>query len=178
MLGMRLLRKIWPGLWRDVILNVVISSVLVPIQLRWRLLRTYGLQVSRSRISPCVWFGSSRVTIGEGSFINYGCMFNTTAPIAIGHNCDVGMQVMFATSSHEIGGSDRRAGKATAAPITVEDGCWIGARAVILPGVTVGRGTVVAAGSVVTRNCEPNSVYAGTPARKTRDLNTASGVSQ
>ena len=48
------------------------------------------------------------------------------------------------------------------------DGCWIGARAVILPGVTIGEGTIIGAGSVVTKDCEPGAVYVGVPARRVR----------
>lgn len=108
--------------------------------------------------------------IGQGTFVNYGCMFNTTAPITLGQNCDIGMNVLFVTSSHELGPAERRAGAATADPIEIGDGTWIGANAVILPGVTVGAGCVIAAGAVVVRDCDANGLYAGVPARKVRSL--------
>lgn len=165
-----LLSKIWPGAGRDIVLNSLIASPLLPPVLRWRALRAYGLDVSRSRISPKVWFGSTRVKIGRGTFVNYGCMFNTTAPITLGQNCDIGMNVLFVTSSHELGPAERRAGAATADPIEIGDGTWIGANAVILPGVTVGAGCVIAAGAVVVRDCDANGLYAGVPARKVRSL--------
>lgn len=167
---MSILKRLWPDFSRDLILNGIIASPLFPAPLRWRALRVYGMNIEPSRISPGVWFGSSRVSVGARSFINYGCMFNTTAQITIGANCDIAMHVIFATSSHELGDSSRRAGKATADPILVGDGTWIGARSTILPGVTVGRGTIIAAGSVVTKDCEPNSIYAGVPAKKVKDL--------
>jgi acetyltransferase-like isoleucine patch superfamily enzyme len=128
------------------------------------------MEVANCRISPNVWFGSRRVSIAENTFINYGCMFNTSAPISIGKNCDVGMGVLFATSTHELGGPTHRAGKACPKPISVGDGVWVGARAVILPGVRIGSGAVVAAGAVVVGNIESNSLYAGVPAKKIRDL--------
>lgn len=53
---------------------------------------------------------------------------------------------------------------------TVGDGCWIGANATILPGVTVAPGCVIAAGAVVTKDTEPDGLYAGVPARRVRDL--------
>lgn len=167
---MGIIDRLWPGLYRDVVLNSLIASPLFPTPLRWRALRAYGMHVERSYISPRVWFGSSRVAIGEGSFVNHGCMFNTTAQITLGRNCDVAMNVLFATSSHEVGGPSRRAGAPIAAPISVGDGSWIGAGAVILPGVTIGDGTVIAAGSVVTKDTEPHSLYAGVPARAVRGL--------
>ncbi|MGO4653014.1 DapH/DapD/GlmU-related protein [Arthrobacter sp. 2RAF22] len=167
---MGILNRLWPGVYRDVVLNSVIASPLFPAPLRWRALRAYGMQIEQSVISPGVWFGSSRVSIGAGSFINYGCMFNTTAPIMIGKACDVAMHVVFSTTSHEVGGKDRRAGKATAASITVGDGTWIGARAIILSGVTIGDGVVIAAGSVVNKDCKSHGLYAGVPARRIKDL--------
>lgn len=165
-----MIRHQWPGLWRDVVLNRVIASPLVPISLRWRLLRAYGMDVQHSRISPDVWFGSRRVTIGADTFINYRCFLNTSAAITIGSRCDIGMGVLFATSSHELGDPTRRAGAPTADPIVVGDAAWIGGGSILLPGVTVGEGAVVAAGSVVTRDVPPHTLAAGSPARVVRDL--------
>lgn len=171
MLDMRILRRMWPGLWRDLLLNTLFASALVPVPLRTRLLRLYGLKIGRGVfVSPTVWFGSKRVSIGDRSFVNYGCRFNTTAPIVIGADCAVGMDVVFATDSHELGGHDRRAGAGTAAPITVGSGVWIGARAVLLQGVTVGDGAVIAAGAVVVRDCPADGLYAGVPAALVRSL--------
>ena len=155
-----------PGatLTRDIVLNYFLNSPLIPIQLRWRLLRAYGLQIERSSISPKVWFGSSNISIGEGTFINYRAIFHTHGRISIGKNCDIAMDAEFITTAHEVGGPDRRAGQPVPRPISIGDGVWIGARALIMPGVTIGSGAVVAAGSVVTGDCEPNSLYAGAPA--------------
>ncbi|MFJ6268600.1 acyltransferase [Pseudarthrobacter oxydans] len=172
---MSILDKVWPGAVRDVILNTLIASPLFPRPLRWRALRMYGMSVGQCKISPDVWFGSSRVTIGEGTFINYGCMFNTSAPVTIGRNCDIGMRVTFVTSSHELGGTLRRAGAAAFAPISVGEGSWIGANATILPGVTIGAGVVVAAGAVVVGDCAAHGLYVGVPARRVRDLPDGAG---
>lgn len=167
---MSLIKKLWPTLARDIVLNGLMASTLIPAQLRWRLLRAYGLAAEPSYISSKVWFGSGKVSIGRDTFINTGCMLNTAAPITIGSRCDIAMNVVFATSTHKIGPTARRAGTLSSAPIVVGDGCWIGAAAVILPGVSIGPGTVIAAGSVVTRDCAADSLYAGVPARKVRDL--------
>jgi maltose O-acetyltransferase len=129
-----------------------------------------GAEVDKCWISPKVWLGSTNLSIGRDTFINYGCMLDGTGRIDVGSRCDIGMQTLFVTSSHILGSSDRRAGALTTGSIEIGDGTWIGARAVILPGVKIGEGAVVAAGAVVTRDCEGGWLHAGTPARKIRLL--------
>lgn len=73
--------------------------------------------------------------------------------------------------SHEIGGSDYRAGIRNDHPVRIGSGCWIGANVTVLPGVNIGNGCVIAAGSVVAMDCEPDCLYAGVPARIKKKLN-------
>lgn len=155
---------------RAITINGIASWEIIPTRHRWRVLRAFGMDAAPATISPRVWFGSTRVTIGRGSFINRECMFSTHAPITIGDNVDIGMRVTFVTGSHDIGTATRRAGKHVDAPIIVGSGSWIGAGATILPGVTIGDGAVIAAGAVVTADCEPNAVYGGVPARLLRTI--------
>lgn len=129
-----------------------------------------GVDAGACAISPGCWFGGTDIRIGAGSFINYGVFFDNSAPITLGQRCDVGMQVMFCTSEHQLGPGSRRAGPVGGRPIVVGDGCWIGARAVILPGVTIGAGCVIGAGSVVVHDCAPDGLYVGSPAVRRRDL--------
>lgn len=167
------LQKLWPNLRRDIVLNGILGSALIPTFLRWRLLRLYGLEVSKSRILPHVWFGNSNITIGEDTFINYRCVFNTHGGITIGARCDIAMDVHFITNTHEVGTPERRAGRSISHPIVIGDGVWIGARSMILPGVVIGDGAIVAAGSVVTSDCAPNTLYAGSPAQAKKNLSTS-----
>jgi maltose O-acetyltransferase len=132
-----------------------------------------GMQVERSLILSGSRITGTGIAIGEGSFINHGCLFDTSAPISIGRRVDIAMQVSFVTTSHEIGGPGRRAGKQVCRSITVHDGAWIGARTVVLGGVIIGAGSIIAAGSVVTKDCEPNTLYGGVPARRIRSLDEA-----
>lgn len=162
--------RIWPGFWRDIMLNGIVASVVIPRPARWRLLRIAGLQVDRCRVSPKVWFGGRNIEIGSGSFVNYGCRFDSTDWIRIGKRCSIGPDVSFLTSTHLVGASSQRAGSSQAQPISVGDGCWIGARVTILPGVTIEAGCVIAAGTVVVNSCAANGLYAGVPARRIRDL--------
>lgn len=164
------MRKLWAGVGRDLLLNTAIASPVVPTALRWVLLRAAGMRVERCGVASRVWFGSRRMTVGRGTFIGYGSMFDTFAPIAIGRDCAIAMQTTFVTSTHQLAGPAKRAGAIETRPIVVGDGVWIGARSTILPGVTIGDGAVVAAGAVVTRDCEPNTLYAGVPARAVRRL--------
>ena len=157
-------------LWRDILLNLLIASPLLPSRLRWRALRAIGMDVSRSHIMARCFFGGKNVRIEPGAFISYDCFFDNSGPVTIGERTSVGMRVTFATSTHEIGDHNKRAGIAVAKPIKVGDGCWIGAGVTILPGVHIGNGTVIAAGAIVTQDCNPNCLYAGVPATRIRTL--------
>jgi len=130
------------------------------------------MRLGRCRIKPGVFFGSALVSIGDRSFVNYGAFFDGSAAISVGPDCSIGYQAMFIASTHDLGPSSSRAGGDKAKQIEVARGCWIGARAVILGGVTIEEGCVIAAGSVVTSNCSSNGLYAGVPARRIRDLSS------
>ena len=147
--------------------NAVVGSSVVPYPLRWRLLRALGMPLEPCALGHGIYFGGFD-HIGEGSGINLGAVLDNLGPIRIGRNVSIGHQAMLLTSSHEHGVEEIAAGRPVGLPIVVEDGAWIGARAVLLPGVTVGAGATVAAGAVVTRDCLPGHVYAGVPARMVR----------
>ncbi len=106
--------------------------------------------------------------IGIDSYININYIFE--GGISIGNEVYVGMGCTFVTSHHEIGGPTKRAGELECKPIYIEDGYWIGANCTILPRVTIKRGAVIAAGSVVNNDCESNCLYAGVPAKLKRVL--------
>ncbi|WP_425269614.1 DapH/DapD/GlmU-related protein [Gordonia alkanivorans] len=80
------------------------------------------------------------------------------------------MDVLFVTDTHELGPHSRRAGENKSAPIKVGNGVWIGARAVILPGISIGDGVVIASGAVVAADCENDGLYAGVPARRIKTI--------
>jgi acetyltransferase-like isoleucine patch superfamily enzyme len=114
--------------------------------------------------------GSADVSIGSEAFINVGCFIDASAAVAIGDNVRVGDHVRLITSTHEIGPSERRAGPGKSAPVIIEAGCWLGSGVVVLPGVTIRRGSVVAAGAVVASDLPADALYGGVPARRIRDL--------
>jgi acetyltransferase-like isoleucine patch superfamily enzyme len=154
------------------VFNAVQASRLVPRPLRYVLLRAFGIGTATHLISHGCWFGGRDVQVGQGTFVNFGCVFDNLAAVRIGARCDIGMEAMFVTSTHEPGAPERRAGAVGGKPVTVGDGCWIGARVMVMPGVSVGDGCVLAAGAIVTRDCEPHGLYAGVPAQRVRDLGT------
>jgi maltose O-acetyltransferase len=119
-----------------------------------------------------LFYGGGDMTIGEQTWISPGFIVHThlEAEIKIGRSCDIGPRVELITGSHQIGDGSRRAGLGTASSIYIGDGCWIGARSIILGGISVGNGSVIAAGSVVTNDVEPDCLYAGIPARLKRRL--------
>lgn len=157
---------------RDIALNRIASGYGVPAQARRWILSMSGHDIDPTAlINPKTFYGGTKgLTIGPGTFLNYGCFFDLGAATTLGSNVAVGYEVMFITCSHEEGTAERRSGIATTAPIQVGDGAWIGARAVIMPGVTIGEGCIIASGSVVRSDCKPHSVYAGVPARFKREL--------
>lgn len=155
---------------RDLVLNRFVASPLVPRPLRWRLLSGLGLDVARSAVSAGGHYGGRRISIGRGAFLNYGVFLDNTAPIRIGARAQLGPEVMVLTGTHHIGDTSARAGAPFGSPVSIGDGVWIGARATVLPGVTIGEGCVIAAGAVVAGDCAPDGVYGGVPAKLLRPL--------
>ena len=153
------------------VINTIAASHLTPAAIRYRLLRAYGVKIDRSVVLRTGFYlDGPNLEIGAGTFVNVGCYFDGSAAIRIGSECDIAAQVMFCTSTHALGPRARRAGPPTVAPIVVGDGCWIGTRATLLPGVTVAPGCIVAAGAVLTRDTSPNGLYGGVPAVLLREL--------
>ena len=109
-----------------------------------------------------------RLVIGDRAFINYGVDIAATGLVAIGADCLIGTHVSIIDNAfHDV--VDRQQVPAPR-PVVIGDNVWIGNRAIILPGVTIGEGAVVGAGSVVTRDVPARTVVAGNPARVVREL--------
>jgi acetyltransferase-like isoleucine patch superfamily enzyme len=110
------------------------------------------------------------LTIGEHTLITGGLHIDLGAAVHIGNWVRIGHDVTLLTINHALGASFLRAGTSSFEEIVIEDGAWIASRCTVLPGVTVGRGAIVAAGAVVTRDVPPNTLVAGVPARVLRAL--------
>lgn len=115
----------------------------------------------------------SYLTIGEGAAIATPCTLTLYAPLTIGRRVHFGPGVTVLTGTHEIGPAEERCGPYRFAPVSIGDGTWIGASAIIQPGVTIGSGCVIAAGAVVTRDMPDNMLVVGNPARPVQKLDAA-----
>lgn len=113
--------------------------------------------------------------IGDHTVIGHGASFTVGDRITIGRHCQIapGVAILDAPG-HPLDPATRRTGspalREDVKPVTIEDDVWIGQRSIILPGVTIGRGSVVAAGSVLMTSVPPNVLVAGNPARQFRVL--------
>ena len=122
---------------------------------------------SFSLIPPFYTTGGEDIRVGRNVFINQNCTMYDLGGIDIGDDVMIGPNVSLITSSHPIEPSQRRAFVA-AKPIVIEKNVWIAAGVTIIGGVRVGENSVVAAGSVVTRDVPRNTLVAGNPARVIR----------
>ncbi len=110
------------------------------------------------------------VHLGPRSFVNFDAVMLDVAPITIGAGCQLAPRVQLLTATHPIDPAARASRWEWGEPITLEDEVWLGGGAIVLPGVTIGAGTVVGAGAVVTRDLPPGVVAVGNPARVLRDI--------
>ncbi|WP_415407815.1 acyltransferase [Sulfurovum sp. CS9] len=140
-------------------------------KIRFRLLRLAGMKIngrcmilSPLRISPIG--GAKNIDIRRGAFINMDVRFGVPdGQVIIGKNALIGARVSFETVSHPTNYTPGKMRTRTTGSIVVEDDVWIGAGAIIIQGVTIHRGAIVAAGSVVTKDVEANTIVGGVPAK-------------
>lgn len=132
--------------------------------------RLFGKPVDPSfRVFPPFYtdFGKN-ITVGKNVFINACCHFQDQGGITLGDNCLVGHNIVFATLNHGFAPEERQS--MLPAPIVVGRNVWIGSNSTILQGVTIGDNSIIAAGSVVTKDVPANAIVAGVPARFIRSI--------
>lgn len=126
----------------------------------------------RIEVENCAFFSGVRlecwrgalIRIGNGTYLNRNTEIIAARSVVIGRDCKIARDVIIMdTDQHPLPG-----GKLVAEPVTIEDGVWIGARAIVLKGVTIGHDAVVGAGSVVTKDIPAAAIAVGTPARVLR----------
>lgn len=166
--GIKLKRLLWIVVWHS-----LASWMPYFVGKKWRnfLLHCFGMKY-KGRVS---FYPSSKVwapwNLELGSYVAIDDSVNlySADKIKIGTKVAISREAFICTASHDISKPNR---PLVTAPITICDGVWIGARAIVLPGVTIGEGAVVAAGAVVTKDVEPWTVVGGNPAKfiKKREL--------
>ena len=166
------------------VIKILIKSSLLPAYL-WDMIWAPIYKRAMKRCGRGVYLrpmssdfkGLENLSIGDGTSIPKGSTFYCTkAPLTIGKKVIFGPKPTIITGDHriDIQGkyiidiTDDEKLPENDQPVTIEDGCWIGANVTILKGVTIGHDSVVAAGSVVTKSCEPYSIIGGVPAKLIR----------
>ena len=104
-----------------------------------------------------------RVKIGKGTVVGYNCELDGRRCLTIGKHVNISSDVKFYTLQHDYNSIDFAA---VGAPVIIEDYVWVSVRAIVLPGVTIGKGAVIAAGAIVTKNVEPYAIMGGVPEKK------------
>lgn len=129
-----------------------------------RIFRQCGRGVN---VRPGVYFGSGRnLSLGDDSMLGQNSIIGSTAEVRIGNDVMMGPEVLIYTSNHGTArGIPMRRQPLECAPVSIGNDVWIGARCIILPGVTIGEGAVLAAGAVVTSDVPANAVVGGVPAK-------------
>ena len=141
------------------------NSYHTPEELRKMMSRLIGKRVDDTfRLFPPFYtdFGKN-ITIGKNVFINSGSHFQDQGGIVIGDGALIGHNVVLATINHALAPSENR--RNYYAPIKIGNNVWIGSNATVLPGVTIGEWSVVAAGAVVSKDVPPYTVVGGVPAK-------------
>jgi acetyltransferase-like isoleucine patch superfamily enzyme len=112
------------------------------------------------------FFNPAGVTIGHDSLVGSNCFLDGRAPLTIGNHTSLASDVLIYNDEHNINSADY---ENSFGPVTIKDYVFIGPRAIILPNVTIGKGAVVAAGAVVTKDIPDFEVWGGVPAKKISD---------
>jgi len=106
--------------------------------------------------------------VGEDTVVNFGCYLDNRRGIYVGNNVGIAHNTKIYTLGHDLNDSSFAT---KGAPVNIEDNVFVFSNALIMPGVTIGVGAIVLAGSVVTKDVEPWTIVGGNPAKKIRDRN-------
>lgn len=110
------------------------------------------------------------IHLGRDVFMNFNCVILDVVPIHIGDRVQMASAVQLLAADHPLDPVERASGREFGRPITIEDDVWLGGGAIVCPGVTIGRASVVGAGSVVTKNIPAGVVAVGNPCRVLREI--------
>jgi acetyltransferase-like isoleucine patch superfamily enzyme len=165
-----IIRTSW---WRLLGLRVGTGTLLPKVYITWPHQVSLGAHCTVEQDAyfkyDGIWAPGPRLVIGDHVFVGAGCEFNFKLGITIGSHCLIASGCYFIDHDHQSTRRDVPMGTQTGgpeAPITLESDVWIGANVVLLKGVTIGRGAIVAAGAVVRHSIPPYEIWGGVPAKK------------
>lgn len=177
-LRQRAMRRLEHGGLRGHVLGFLLrrklaGSGLLVVTRGWRL-PDIDNRGGRIVVGSCAFFPGTRlecwpgakIEIGDGTYLNRNTEVVAFGSVMIGRDCKIARDVLIMDSDqHALPGEDL-----VVMPVVIEDRVWIGARAIVLKGVTIGHDSVVGAGAIVTRSIPPRSVAVGQPARVIRTV--------
>lgn len=126
--------------------------------------------LSRVATTDIVVGDGGTLEIGDRVYINHGTSIGATELVRIGSDCSIGTHVVMMDNDFHRIEPERRRERPASQPIVLEPNVWLGASVIVLRGVTIGEGSAIGAGSVVTSNIPPRSLAVGSPARVIRSL--------
>lgn len=141
---------------------------LVPNPIRNCYLGLYGVVIGKGSCVHrcCKFFHVGKLSIGKNSVVNFGCYLDNRRGITIGDNVGLAHNTKIYTLGHDLNDPEF---KTKGASVHICDNAFIFSNTMIMPGITVGEGAVVLAGSVVTKDVEPWTIVGGNPAKKVRE---------
>jgi acetyltransferase-like isoleucine patch superfamily enzyme len=158
--------------WSDFRLRLLTDLGYVPSHaVRKFFYRQAGMTVptSTSIHWRCEFYAPERISFGEHCTIGDSCFLDGRSGLSFGHSVNLGSHVSIYTREHAV---DDPNFAETGAPVAVGDHAWIASHAIVLPGINIGEGAVVAAGAVVVKDVRPFSMVGGNPARLIRQRST------
>ena len=152
-------------IWLEFVVNLLHKVGCVPFHhFRRFFYRMAGVKIGSGSAlhMHTVFYNPRNITIGQDTIVGERTVLDGRDKLIIGDHVDIASEVMIYNAEHDVNSEDFHA---ITAPTIIEDYVFIGPRAIILPGVTLGKGSVVGAGAVVTKNVEPFTIVGGVPAK-------------
>lgn len=162
--GIKIINRLF-SYFEDLELFIVRLVGLLPIHtFRWLIYKSAGVKIGKHSHfhMGTQFFNPLGVTVGWGTIIGQNAFLDGRGGLKIGDHVAIASDVLIYTSEHDINSEDFIP---TLAAVNIEDYCFIGPRAIILPGVSIGKGAVVAAGAVVTKDVKELDIVGGVPAK-------------
>ncbi len=151
---------------RAILTRYFLPSDLFPEWLVFRTLKFSGFSVVQPCGFSCARIQTADLSVGVRSWANRAVCIEGRGSVVIGEDVLIGPEVLIVTSTHERTQGARVRSTSTYMPVRIGNHCWLGARVIVLPGVTIADDVTVAAGAVVASDLGPGGLYGGVPARR------------